>query len=368
MSDVAESTPAAPDAAEGAASPDERLAYRGVFQRLFIRPEIGAMMGVLGLWVFFWAVSVPFGTAGGTAQLVDFASSPLGIMAVAVSMLMVGGEFDLSAGAMTGAMGILVILLSLEVGERGGAGLNLWIAIPLSLAFALGVGYWNGFLVERTKLPSFIITLGTFFILIGAKLGFSKLIVDQVQVGDIRNASGYDFWRAIFASEWQRNDHQWGQRDRVFLVLIVAVMALAILATAEMQFARRRAGRSASGLPVFAIGAVAAIVGIAALHRTDSVGGNVLGAGLIAAGVVIGLVGFGRWRFEPIDDRGSLAMPAPVVKWLGIGVAGFPEGHPETPNRLTQMDHLKAKVDAGADYVCTQMFFDNAAFHDWAER
>ena len=323
MSDVAESTPAAPDAAEGAASPDERLAYRGVFQRLFIRPEIGAMMGVLGLWVFFWAVSVPFGTAGGTAQLVDFASSPLGIMAVAVSMLMVGGEFDLSAGAMTGAMGILVILLSLEVGERGGAGLNLWIAIPLSLAFALGVGYWNGFLVERTKLPSFIITLGTFFILIGAKLGFSKLIVDQVQVGDIRNASGYDFWRAIFASEWQRNDHQWGQRDRVFLVLIVAVMALAILATAEMQFARRRAGRSASGLPVFAIGAVAAIVGIAALHRTDSVGGNVLGAGLIAAGVVIGLVGFGRWRFEPIADRGSLAMPAPVVKWLGIGVAGF---------------------------------------------
>ncbi|MGA1185445.1 MAG: ABC transporter permease, partial [Ilumatobacteraceae bacterium] len=84
---------------------DERLTYRGVFQRLFIRPEIGALIGVIGLWAFFWAVSVPFGTAGGTASLVDFASSPLGIMAVAVSMLMVGGEFDLSSGAMTGAMG-----------------------------------------------------------------------------------------------------------------------------------------------------------------------------------------------------------------------------------------------------------------------
>ncbi|MGB0822333.1 MAG: ABC transporter permease, partial [Ilumatobacteraceae bacterium] len=182
---------------------DERLTYRGIFQRLFIRPEIGALIGVVGLWVFFWAVTVPFGTAGGTASLVDFASTPLGIMAVAVSLLMVGGEFDLSAGAMTGAMGILVIMLSLEVGERGGAGLNLWFAIPISFAFALLIGFFNGQLVERTKLPSFIITLATFFVLIGAKLGFSKLIVDQVQVGDIRNASGYEFWRRIFASEWQ---------------------------------------------------------------------------------------------------------------------------------------------------------------------
>ena len=53
---------------------------------------------------------------------------------------------------------------------------------------------------------------------------------------------------------------------------------------------------------------------------------------------------------------------------FAIGVAGFPEGHPLTPNQLVQMDHLKAKVDAGADYVCTQMFFDNARFYDWCER
>jgi methylenetetrahydrofolate reductase (NADPH) len=59
---------------------------------------------------------------------------------------------------------------------------------------------------------------------------------------------------------------------------------------------------------------------------------------------------------------------APDPRGFGVGVAGFPEGHPGTPNRLTEMDHLKAKVDAGADYVCTQLFFENRDFYDFRER
>jgi methylenetetrahydrofolate reductase (NADPH) len=66
-----------------------------------------------------------------------------------------------------------------------------------------------------------------------------------------------------------------------------------------------------------------------------------------------------RW-----DERGM----HPNGKGFGIGVAGFPEGHPGTPNRLEELDHLKAKVDAGADYICTQLFFDNHDFYDFRER
>ncbi len=62
------------------------------------------------------------------------------------------------------------------------------------------------------------------------------------------------------------------------------------------------------------------------------------------------------------------AHPDPQGRGFGIGVAGFPEGHPGTPNRLLEMDYLKQKVDAGADYICTQLFFDNHDFYDFRER
>lgn len=70
-----------------------------------------------------------------------------------------------------------------------------------------------------------------------------------------------------------------------------------------------------------------------------------------------GLVRFIRSRPNSPDRRG-----------FGIGVAGFPEGHPTTPNRLKELDYLKQKVDAGADYICTQLFFDNRDLYDFRER
>ena len=106
-------------------------------------------------------------------------ASTLGIMAVAVALLMIGGEFDLSAGVMTGTTGLLIGLLTTEWGW------NMWPAIGVAFAFAAGVGFVNGYMVVRTGLPSFIVTLATFFVLQGINLGVTKAITGTVRVAGL---------------------------------------------------------------------------------------------------------------------------------------------------------------------------------------
>jgi len=82
------------------------------------------------------------------------------------------------------------------------------------------------------------------------------------------------------------------------------------------------------------------------------------------------LVGYDRSQdaFRYAADLVRFIRSRETCRDFGVGVAGFPEGHPATPNRLLEMDYLKAKVDAGADYICTQLFFDNRDFFDFRER
>ena len=117
---------------------------------------------------------------------------------------------------------MLVILLSKPPGPVGGAGLSLLIAVPLSLVFALGIGYFNATVVERTGLPSFIVTLGSFFVLIGAKLGFAKLFTDKVIVEGLDEAAGYDFWVKIFGRSGSQQSHL-ESRDLIYAVLLIVV-------------------------------------------------------------------------------------------------------------------------------------------------
>ena len=196
-------------------SVDERLARVGFVTKLLQRPELGAMLGAGVVLIFFAVTADKFITLSGIARWTDVAST-LGIMAVAVALLMIGGEFDLSAGVMTGSCGLLMGILSTEVG------MSIWLAILLTFVFAAGVGFLNGYMVIRTGLPSFIITLATFFVLRGVNLGGTKAITDTVRVGGLRDASGFDSAQRIFASDfWEPHNY------RISVIWWIAITALA---------------------------------------------------------------------------------------------------------------------------------------------
>jgi hypothetical protein len=162
----------------------ESVAGAPLVHRLIVRPEIGAALGAAAVCVFFSLVTDKFLSPLGIATWLDDASS-LGIVAVAVALLMIGGEFDLSAGVMTGSTALVTALLAVHVGW------NVWLALLVSLVFALAVGALNGWLVMWTRLPSFIVTLGTFLALQGINLGVTRLVTGTVQLAGIRTAAGY---------------------------------------------------------------------------------------------------------------------------------------------------------------------------------
>lgn len=153
----------------------------GVLRRLLSRPELGAVGGAIVVWVFFAIVAGDQGflSLGGTTNYLLFAAY-LGIVAVPVALLMIGGEFDLSVGSMIGAAGVLMSMLIVEYG------LPFFVALLLTLVFAMLVGAFNGYLVVRTGLPSFIITLAGLFALRGLAIGFTRLITGSTIVDGIR--------------------------------------------------------------------------------------------------------------------------------------------------------------------------------------
>src|SRR5207248_8915136 len=111
---------------------DERLSKSNPLRRLLVRPEMGALAGSIAVWLFFAVVAGRNGflSLGGAATYLQVAAE-LGIMAVAVALLMIAGEFDLSIGSILGATGMIVAVLT------GQFSWNIWLAIPVALAFAL---------------------------------------------------------------------------------------------------------------------------------------------------------------------------------------------------------------------------------------
>jgi simple sugar transport system permease protein len=181
--------------ASAVAHADERIVVASRLTRLLRRPELGALIGGVAVYVMFALVddTGQFATLDGLANWTSVAATT-GIVAVPVALLMIGGEFDLSSGVMVGTSGLLAGLLTTEYD------IPMWPAIGLVLLFAAGIGMINGWLVMLTGLPSFIVTLAMFFSLRGINLGVTKALTDTVRVAGVDQVPGYDSAARVFAS------------------------------------------------------------------------------------------------------------------------------------------------------------------------
>ncbi|WP_410535826.1 ABC transporter permease [Streptomyces sp. KL2] len=209
-------------------------AARGpVVRRLLARPELGAVVGAVAVLVFFAVAADDFLRPAGLGTVL-YASSTIGIMAVPVALLMIGGEFDLSAGVMVTSSALVSSMFSYQMTA------NVWVGVAVSLLVTLAIGVFNGWTLTRTRLPSFIITLGTFLMLTGLNLGLTKLIGGTVSTKAIGDMEGFASARAVFASELTVGGFQ---------LRITIVWWLALVAAATWILLRTRAGNW-----VFAVG------------------------------------------------------------------------------------------------------------------
>ena len=177
-------------------SQDERLQKVSKLKVLLNRPELGALGGSILVFIFFGIVAGDTGmfSAYGTLNFLDV-SANLGIIAIAAAMLMIGGEFDLSIGSMIGFAGICIAIPAIYWGWP------LWMSIVFAFAMAVLVGYFNGILVVKTGLPSFIVTLAMLFILRGATLAITRLITGRTQVPGLRVLIENDPIAWLFATD-----------------------------------------------------------------------------------------------------------------------------------------------------------------------
>ncbi len=210
--------------AERAASPGAGQG-RSILKRALTRPSLPALV-VLALVLAFFALQAPeLLSARGLAGVLDVAAT-LGIGGVAVALLLVAGQFDLSVGVLAISSAAMTALLI------GSAGWGTWPALAASLASALLVGVVNGVLVVNTGLPSFLVTLATFLVLQGTTLAGVQAIAGSGRITGLDEAPGWSSAHALFGATAQLGDG----RFRVSLVWWLAVTAVATWALWRTKF------------------------------------------------------------------------------------------------------------------------------------
>ena len=228
------------------ASDEDRLRRHSGVSALIRRPELASLLGLALVFALFMFVAPAFRSLDAVATIL-YASSTLGIVALAVGLLMIGDEFDLSSGVAVTTAALAATMLNYNLH------LNVWVGAVIALGISLAIGALNGVLVTRTGIPSFLITLAAFLMLQGLNLAVTKLVTGQVATPSISNMAGFDSARAVFASSFSIG----GVSIRITVVwwlLFVAVASFVLFRTTFGNWIFAVGGNQdaarASGVPV----------------------------------------------------------------------------------------------------------------------
>jgi simple sugar transport system permease protein len=299
------------------------------------RPESGALFGAAVMFIIFAFIAPSAGLFTSRIALAGLLSitAELGIVAMAVTVLMIAGHFDLSVGSVLGFSSFIVPYLMFNYGY------SVWLAALVALGVAVSIGLINGMLVVTTRIPSFIVTLGTLLIWRGVLLGISggepvrveqdsllfKIFSYRIESGPFRGYQVSVLWflgimvlltfillrtrfgNWIFASGGnERAARSMGVlADRVWLVLFV-VTASAALLSGLIQVGRFGVVEATRGQTFELQAIAAAVIGGARLNGGY---GSVVGAGLGA--LMIAMI------------QQGLVLSGIASYWLSIFVGGL---------------------------------------------
>ncbi|WP_407330645.1 ABC transporter permease [Enterovibrio sp. 27052020O] len=175
---------------------DERVRKVSSVKRLLSRPELGSVSGAILVFVFFALVAWDSGmfNADGVLNWTTV-SAQLGIIAVGACLLMIAGEFDLSIGSMIGFAGMMIAIPAVHWAWP------VWAAILFAFVCAMAVGFLNGYIVVKTGLPSFIVSLAFLFILRGLTIALSIALTNKTIISGVGNLAEGDWLGAIFGGQ-----------------------------------------------------------------------------------------------------------------------------------------------------------------------
>ncbi|CCN33208.1 putative Ribose/xylose/arabinose/galactoside ABC-type transport system, permease component [Vibrio nigripulchritudo SO65] len=183
---------------------DERVRKVSTLNRLLSRPELGAVSGTILVFLFFAIVAWDSGmfNADGIMNWTTV-SAQLGIIAVGACLLMIAGEFDLSIGSMIGFAGMMIAIPSVYWGWP------VWLAIIFAFVGAMAIGFVNGYIVVKTGLPSFIVSLAFLFILRGLTIALSIMLTNKTILSGVSEVAEGDILVAAFGGQIGTGFFQW---------------------------------------------------------------------------------------------------------------------------------------------------------------